>query len=206
MAYKIASELQWADLAKRLNAKADKTALPTVNDTTITINKNGAKVDTFTTNQAEPKAINIEVPTTADEVGALGSDTKYGASIDLELDEETFKITVTLKDQDGTTLGKAKTIDLPLESVVVNGSYDKATKTIKLELKNGTSVDIPVADLVAGLQTQITVENKLSADLIDDTSSTNKFVTQAEKDKIATIGDQVEEFSEEEWSALWDEV
>ena len=95
---------------------------------------------------------------------------------------------------------------MPLESVVVNGSYDKATKTIKLELKNGTSVDIPVADLVAGLQTQITVENKLSADLIDDTSSTNKFVTQAEKDKIATIGDQVEEFSEEEWSALWDEV
>ena len=36
-----------------------------------------------------------------------------------------------------------------------------------------------------GLQTEITSTNKLSADLVDDTSSTNKFVTSAEKTTIS---------------------
>ena len=38
-----------------------------------------------------------------------------------------------------------------------------------------------VYDLVAGLQSEITSTNKLSADLVDDTNATNKFVTSAEK-------------------------
>lgn len=37
-------------------------AIPTVNDSTITIKKNNTTVDTFTLNQASDKSINIEVP------------------------------------------------------------------------------------------------------------------------------------------------
>jgi hypothetical protein len=46
----------------------------------------------------------------------------------------TYVVTATLKDQDGTTLS-TDTIDLPLESVVVSGSYDSVNKKIILTLE-----------------------------------------------------------------------
>ena len=120
----------------------------------------------------------------------LPTSTKYGSSLVLSIDNTTYVMTVTLKDQDGNTLGTAQTIDLPLESMVVGGSYDDNTKKIILTLKNGQTVEFSVADLISGLQTEITVNNKLSADLVDDSSTTNKFVTAAEKTKIAEIDDK----------------
>ena len=42
-------------------------------------------------------------------------------------------------------------IDLPLESVVLNVTYDNEAKSIILELVNGNTVTIPVAELVSGL-------------------------------------------------------
>lgn len=155
--------------------------LPTVNDATLTIQKNGASVGTFTANDADNTTINITVPTTAADVSALPVSTKYGASLSLTIDNSTYVVTAQLKDQDGNNLGSAQTVDLPLESVVVNGSYDSTNKKIVLTLQNGNTIDIPVADLVSGLQTEITSDNKLSADLVDDTSTTNKFVTASEK-------------------------
>lgn len=156
-------------------------ALPTVNDATLTIQKNGTSVGTFTANDADNTTINITVPTTAADVSALPASTKYGASISVTIDSSTYVMTTQLKDQDGNNLGSAQTVDLPLESMVVNGSYDSVNKKIVLTLQNGNTIDIPVADLVSGLQTEITSDNKLSADLVDDTSTTNKFVTASEK-------------------------
>ena len=95
------------------------------------------------------------------------------------MDTTTFVITAVLKDQDGTALA-TQTIDLPMETVVVGGSYDKTAKKIVLSLQNGETVDVPVADLVSGLQNEITSTNKLSADLIAD-GTTNKVVTATEK-------------------------
>lgn len=190
---------QIKDLAATINAKANSSDLalvattgdygdllntptiPTVNDSTITIQKNSTTVESFTTNAASNKTINITVPTTAADVNALPDSTKYGASLTLSIDSSTYVVTATLKDQDGNTLGTAQTIDLPLESVVVNGSYDSTNKKIVLTLQSGSTIDIPVADLVAGLQTEITSQNMLDADLVDDSTSTNKFVTASDK-------------------------
>ncbi|MBO7066967.1 MAG: hypothetical protein J6W40_05090, partial [Alphaproteobacteria bacterium] len=44
---------------------------PTVNNAVLTIQKNGTTVDTFTANASVDKAINITVPTTAADVGAV---------------------------------------------------------------------------------------------------------------------------------------
>lgn len=120
----------------------------------------------------------------------LPTSTKYGSSLVLSIDNTTYVMTATLKDQDGNTLGTAQTIDLPLETMVVSGSYDDNTKKIILTLKNGQAVEFSVADLISGLQTEITVNNKLSADLVDDSNTINKFVTTAEKNKIAEIDDK----------------
>ena len=127
------------------------------------------------------KAVNITVPTTAADVSALPASTKYGASVTVSLNQTDYKLTITLKDQDGNTLGTAQTVDFPIESVVVGGSYDATNKKVVLELKNGDTIEFSVADLVSGLQTEITSSNKLSADLVDDSASANKFVTAANK-------------------------
>ena len=106
--------------------------------------------------------------------------TGTGSSIDLSINSSTYVVTLALKNSAGTTISSG-TIDLPLESVVVSGSYDSTNKKIILTLQSGSTIEFSVADLVAGLQSEITSSNKLSADLVDDTSTTNKFVTAANK-------------------------
>lgn len=120
---------------------------------------------------ATQNALDLKLPTS----------TKYGASFSLTINSSTYVVTAQLKDQDGNNLGSAQTIDLPLESVVVSGSYDSDNKKIVLTLQDGSTIDIPVGDLISGLQTEITNDNKLDADLVDDSTSTNKFVTATDK-------------------------
>jgi len=111
----------------------------------------------------------------------LSDKPKYAASISLTIDPSTFVVTAQLKDQDNNNLGTAQTIDLPLESVVVSGAYDAATKEVVLTLEGGSTIRFSVADLVSGLQTEITSSNKLDADLVDDSNSAHKFVSTSEK-------------------------
>lgn len=174
-------------------------ALPTVGDATLTIQKNGTSAGTFTANATSNKTINITVPTTAADVSALPASTKYGASIAVSINTTDYKVTTTLKDQDGNTLGTAQVIDFPLESVVVNGSYDSTNKKIVLTLQNGNTIDIPVGDLIAGLQTEITSTNKLSSDLVDDTNQTHKFVTAAQITKLNGIAAGAEVNVQSDW-------
>ena len=127
-----------------------------------------------------------DVPTQASDVHALPDTTKYGASLVLSVDPSTYVVTAQLKDQDNNNIGAAQTIDLPLESVVVSGAYDSATKEVVLTLEGGSTIRFSVADLVSGLQTEITSVNMLNADLVDDSNSAHKFVTAAEKASIST--------------------
>lgn len=113
--------------------------------------------------------------------------TETGSQIELSLNNTNFKMTATLKDKNGNTVDTSNEIDLPLESVVVNASYDSSTKEIILTLQNGNTTRFSVADLVSGLQKEITSSNKLSSDLVDDTNKINKFVTESEKTKLLGI-------------------
>ena len=121
------------------------------------------------------------IPVDADDVNALPDTTKYWASLSMTMNTSTYVVTAQLKDQDGNNLWSAQTIDLPLESVVVSWSYDSATKKVILTLKDWSTVDFSVADLISWLQSEITSTNKLDADLVDDTNSAHKFVSATEK-------------------------
>ena len=158
----------------------DLTDKPTIGNATLTIQKNGTNVDTFTANATTNKSINITVPVTAADVNALPDSTKYVANASMTINSSTYVVTLQLKDQDGNNIGTAQTVDLPLETMVVSGSYDDATKKIILTLQNGQTIEFSVADLVSGLQTEITANNMLDADLVDDSTSTNKFVTSSD--------------------------
>jgi hypothetical protein len=196
-----------------LNLKADKTEIPSVPITAI--QKNGTGITPVS------GTVNITVPTSAADVSALPDTTKYAAALSLTINSLTYVMTGQLKDQNGDNLGTAQTIDLPLESVVVGGSYNSQTKKVVLTLQNGNTIEFSVADLVSGLQTELSASNKLnpayinydsthravsdtekstwngkqnaidsshklSADLVDDTSTTNKFATAAELEQIET--------------------
>ena len=115
----------------------------------------------------------------ADASAAIGT-------LSLAIDNTNYQITLSGTKVDGTTFTVSNVIDLPLESVVVNGSYNDTTKRVVLTLQNGNTVDFSVADLVAGLQSEITSNNKLSADLIED-GTTNKVYTATEQTKLAGI-------------------
>ncbi len=155
-----------------LDSKADSADIPAVPITAI--QKNGADITPV------GGTVDIIVPTTAEDVEALPDTTKYAASLSLTINSSTFVMTVQLKDQDNNDLGTAQTIDLPLESVVVGGSYDDATKKVVLALQNGNIVEFSVADLVAGLQTELSASNKLNPAYINYDSE-HRAVTDAEK-------------------------
>lgn len=178
---------------------AKQSDIPTVNDATLTIQKNGTNVGTFTANSSQDKIINIRVPSTAADVNALPASTAYGASLSLTMNSSTYVLTARLRDQNGNNLGSAQTIDLPLESVVVSGSYDSTNKKIVLTLQNGSTIDVPVGDLINGLQSEITAQNPLSADFVTD-GNTNKVYTETEKTKLAGIQAGAEVNVQSDWN------
>lgn len=135
-------------------------------------------IDTIAVNNVNQpiidKRVNIEVPTIASDIGALPNTTKYGASLSLTINTSTYVVTAQLKDKNGDNLGNPQTIDLPLESVVVSGRYDAYTREVVLTLKSGSEIRFSVANLVSGLQTEITPSNKLSVELVSGVSTIGK--------------------------------
>lgn len=201
----------------KLDLKADKTAIPTkvselendakyLTQAELDLDNYYTKEETdgkyaLQTTTINGKALTGPITLDAESVGALADTTKYGASIDLTMDESTYVVTVQLKDQTGANLGQAKTIDLPLESVVVSGSYDKATKEVVLTLKDGSEVRFGVGDLVSGLQTEITASNKLASDLVDDTDQSHKFVTADQITKLNGVEAGAQKNVKSDWNA-----
>jgi len=129
-------------------------------------------------------------------IEAGGSASDYAVDIDFGMNSQTFVVTVQLKNKDGNLIGTPKSVDIPLESTVVNGSYNNATKTLTLTLVSGQSINIPIGDIISGLQAEITAQNPLNADLVDDTNSTHKFVTAAEKAQIATNASDISDIQD----------
>lgn len=155
---------------------------PTIGNATLTIQRNGSALDTFTANATVDKVINISVPAKASDVGALPDNTKYTAGLGLSLDPSTYVLTIQLKDQDGTNIGESQTVDLPLESTVVSGSYDAENKQIVLVLQSGNTIEIPVGDLVEGLQSTIT---GAATTITDNDLTANKALISNAQGKVA---------------------
>ena len=85
----------------------------------------------------------------------------FGKSIELSLNTTTYVLTALLKDASGNTLS-TQTIDLPLESTIVNGYYDSDDKALVLVLQSGEEISIPVSDLISGLVSEEDLSTALS--------------------------------------------
>lgn len=175
----------WANIAIDPDTNEISATDTIPNNATIKVQKNWTDIESFTANESTNKTINITVPTQASDVWALPDTTKYWSNLSLSINSTTYVVTAQLKDQDWNNLWTAQTIDLPLESVVVSGNYDDVNKKIVLTLQSWSTVEFSVADLVSWLQTEITSSNKLDADLVDDSTSANKFVTASDLTKLS---------------------
>lgn len=100
-----------------------------VNNSTITIQKNGTTVESFTLNQATNETINITVPTQASDVGALPSSTTI-ADLTTTAQQNAINsgITSALVSQIGTNQTNITTINnkIPAEATSTNKLADKA--------------------------------------------------------------------------------
>ena len=170
---------------------ARASAIPTVNDATLTIQKNGTTVDTFTANASSNKTINITVPTAVTDLSdasnyALKDDVvkvfnpsgSVASASDLPTLSATvlgniYRVTTTFNTTSDFVEGSGKPIQAGNDIVVVNIGTD-ANPTYKFNVW-GDFIDI------SGKQDVIDSSHKLSSDLVDDTGHTNKFVTSTEK-------------------------
>lgn len=100
----------------------------TVNNATITIQKNSTTVQSFTLNQATDETINITVPTTASDVGALPSSTTINdLTTTAQQNAINSGITSALVSQIGTNQTNINTINskIPAEATRTNKLADK---------------------------------------------------------------------------------
>lgn len=88
--------------------------------------------------------------------GAGGEIADY--SISMELNRETYILTLSLKDTNGTVVSQS-TVDFPIEQLVVGGSEEEGIVT--LTLVNGNVITFDIGDLVDGLVSQTTFDSEV---------------------------------------------
>ena len=117
-------------------------------------------------------------------------DKLLGSNVELSIDPTTYVMTVRLKNTVGAVLSTA-TVDLPLESMIIGGSYDDGVLTLRLRNEDGhiddNAINIDISDLIDGL-VNITTYNAGVATLnarIDGTNNNlQAFIDEIELSKI----------------------
>ncbi len=124
----------------------------------------------------------------------------FATSISLECDSSTYVLTIEIKNASGTVLSTG-TVDLPIESMIVNATYDAANKKLILTLQSGSVIEVPIGDLISGLVPDSRTINskRLNANIIlyasdialssTDNTTLKKAVEDLRNEKINRDGD-----------------
>lgn len=125
-------------------------------DDIVEINQNINEIDSHI------NAINEDIDNLEQDLTNYSLITETGSQINLNVNNTNYQITATLKDKNGNVIYTSNAIDLPIESMIVNASYDKTTKEIVLTLQNGNTLRISIADLVSGLVSETQLQTILA--------------------------------------------
>ena len=88
--------------------------------------------------------------------------TETGNKIDVTVNSSTYVMTLDLKDKNDNVLSTGS-VDLPIESMIINVTYDSEKKELKFTLQNGNIIEVPLNDLISGLVTDESLENTLKS-------------------------------------------
>lgn len=121
---------------------------------------------------------------------------KHLHKVGLSINRETYVISMRGVNEDDEVISTAS-VDLPLESVVVNGAYNNGV--ITLTLQNGNTVEIPVTSLVDGLVTEDQLahlqseldkaKTALSEDIAESTAKAYDYTDTAKRDLVEAINE-----------------
>lgn len=123
---------------------------PTLNNVMITGQLTSSDLNMYTKTQVDNAIADSEDSTLAIVAG----------DVELTINPTTYVLTAKLENSSGQVISSSS-IDLPLESMVVSGRYDSATKKVILTLQNGSTVEFSVADLIDGLVSTTDLETTL---------------------------------------------
>lgn len=82
--------------------------------------------------------------------------TETGNKLSVSIDSN-YLMTITLKDKNNNILSTAS-VDFPIESAIINATYNNATKEITFTLQNGNTLVVPIGDIISGLASQSDLE------------------------------------------------
>lgn len=82
--------------------------------------------------------------------------TETGNKIELEINNQTYILTAKLYDKNNNLISTSNSIDLPLEAMIINATYNNNTKKIVLTLQSGSTVEFSIVDLIDGLVNETT--------------------------------------------------
>lgn len=138
------------------NSTNYQTLINSINNDITNIERNITSIEQdVSTLQQDVSDIQSDVNTINTTLGTL----PY--TCELTMNSQTYVVTLNLKDAKGTTLS-TQSVDLPLESTVIGGSYDESSKAIVLTLKSGETISIPIGDLVDGLVSQSSFDTTIN--------------------------------------------
>lgn len=86
--------------------------------------------------------------------------TETGTKLELVLDNTSYKLKANLYNKNGIVINTSNEIDLPIEELVNNISYDNETKELVFTLKSGKEFRVPLEDIITGLATQKYVDEQ----------------------------------------------
>ena len=118
-----------ADLQKEIDEKADKSAIPTVGDGVLSVQRNGKSVGTFSANAAKDTAINIPIPK---KVSELENDAGYGTYTKLSTGIPKSDLASGVQ----ASLGKADTALQKHQDI--SGKQDKLTAGANITISGNT--------------------------------------------------------------------
>ena len=125
--------------------------------------------------------LSTRVTTVEDKIAKIQlGDIEVGQTIELVTDAD-YRVTANLINNKGVVISSS-TIDLPIESLIKSGTYDRAEKDLVLRSENGREIRIALDDLVASLVTSAElaeVENKIPL-RISDLPNDADYITRVE--------------------------
>ena len=122
--------------------------------------------------QSREEVLLLEIKDLIEQGGGGTSDVQ---GLVLTMNSSTYVITAYLIDGEGQQVGDSQTIDIPLEATIIDASYNNTTKIITFTLTSGAYLQVPIGDIIYGLQPLIDAQHKLSANLVDDTQGRMRF-------------------------------
>ena len=154
----------------------NKPTIPTVNDATLTIQKNGTAVDTFTANASTNKTINITVPTTAADVNAVPTTRTVNGnalSSNVTLDGADIAVTGYTKPASTSAIAATDTVnaaigklEAALDGKQASGNYVPTTTTVN---GHALSSNVTVTKSDVGLSNVQNVDQTNAANITSGT-------------------------------------